>query len=1012
MEQLRCVVERITYQNEENGYSVIKCRVKGYSDLVTVVGSLPDVHVGSVLSMTGNWKIDAKYGRQFSMETFEETLPATVFGIEKYLGSGLIKGIGPKFAKKIVQEFGKDTLEVIETDPDSLIKVPGIGKQRVDRIKESWQAQKEIKNIMIFLQSHDVSTSHAAKIYKTYGNESIQIVQENPYRLADDIWGIGFRTADIIAEKMGFGHDRYVRLRSGIMYTLNRLSDEGHCYATREQLMKTGQELLSVEEDVLTMTLDEMMRAGDVITEIIPDKKQTEAEDQSGSGQMEAQPQSLPGQTETGDQVRPEKAIYLPPFFFSENGVVKRLSAILRNKEGIHVSPRGLEGRISRKTGMQYDQIQMQAILEAVTSKILILTGGPGTGKTTTTLGIITAFREAGAKILLAAPTGRAAKRLSEATGMEAKTIHRLLEVKPPEGYQRNEENPLEGDVLIVDECSMIDIMLMYNLLKAIPDTMTLILVGDIDQLPSVGAGNVLRDIIDSGCFPVVRLTRIFRQAQSSRIVMNAHRINAGKMPDISNGKTADFFFMDMEKQAEGRGLDAEDSSVIAQEAAATIVELVRNKLSRYYHTPSTEIQVLTPMQRGVVGAANLNQELQRAINPGQSGQGLKRGGFLFRVHDKVMQIRNNYDKDVFNGDIGVIERVDMEERNLTVRFDDRLAEYDVTELDELVLAYASTIHKSQGSEYPIVVIPVLMNHYIMLQRNLIYTGITRAKKILVLVGTRKALSYAVHNVTVTSRNTMLKERLQKALPQYQTEDIAGEASQRQAQPEGQAWAQGQSGLWSVPQGRPHQESLVWQESQDQEPERGQAAAQSRQPERGQAAAQSRQPKRGQAAAQSRQSERSQAATPSRQPKHGQAAAPPQQPGQPSTQPEQPPQLSHDDWLRIDLFERLSWSKFRSRFKLGDKEKAYIQEKGMDTIRTHAEEFVKTRLAPAEIPNDGKQTPMRGHPVFIGQHATGTCCRGCLEKWHGIPKGRPLSEQEQSYVTDVLMKWIRKQMDT
>ena len=762
MEHLRGVVERITYQNMENGYSVIKCAVKGFSDLVTVVGSMPDVHVGSVLYLGGNWRIDAKYGRQFAMETFEETLPATVFGIEKYLGSGLIKGIGPKFARKIVQEFGKDTLDVIEEDPDTLLKVPGIGKMRVEQIKKSWQEQKEIKNIMLFLQGHNVSTSHATKIYKTYGNDSIKVVQENPYRLADDIWGIGFRTADTIAEKMGFGHEKYVRLRSGLMYTLNRLSDDGHCYATREMLVKTAMELLSVEDSVLNMTLDEMIRAGDVITETLPVQ-----EDASAAEDI------LP--EDADKKTMADKAIYLPPFFYAEFGTGKRLSAILRNGEGFHISAEGLTDRIQARTHMTYDEVQLEAIRTAVRSKILILTGGPGTGKTTTTLGIITAFREAGAKILLAAPTGRAAKRLSEATHMEAKTIHRLLEVKPPDGYQKNEENPLEGDVLIVDECSMIDIMLMYNLLKAIPDTMTVILVGDIDQLPSVGAGNVLRDIIDSGCFPVVRLTRIFRQAQSSRIIMNAHRINAGKMPDISNGRASDFFFMDVEKQVQqkdpaSQGMSAlprpeADSSALAEEAASTIVDLVRLKLARYYRTPSSEIQVLTPMQRGVVGAANLNQALQNAINPGT--EGLRRGGYLFRTRDKVMQIRNNYDKEVFNGDIGVISHVDLEERSLTVNFDGRLVEYDITELDELVLAYATTIHKSQGSEYPIVVIPVLMNHYIMLQRNLIYTGITRAKKILVIVGTKKALSYAVRNVTVTSRNTMLKERLQRLLPEY-----------------------------------------------------------------------------------------------------------------------------------------------------------------------------------------------------------------------------------------------------
>ena len=733
MEHLRCVVERITYQNEENGYAVIKCLAKGFNDLVTVVGNMPDVHVGSVLYLGGTWRINGKYGRQFQMETFEETLPATVYGIEKYLGSGLVKGIGPKFAKRIVQKFGKDTLEVIETDPDKLLEVYGIGQTRVNRIKKSWQEQKEIKNIMLFLQGHDVSTSHATKIYKTYGDKSIEVVQENPYRLADDIWGIGFKTADTIATKLGFGHEKYVRLRSGMLYTLNQLSDDGHCYATRDMLLKTGAEMLDVEDSLLSMALDEMIRAEDVIIEDIPAKE---------------------------EEVPKEKAIYLPPFYYSEVGVARRLNDILHNTGGIRINPEGLPQRIQQKTGMRYDEVQMQGIMAAVTSKILVLTGGPGTGKTTTTLGIITAFREAGASILLAAPTGRAAKRLSEATGMEAKTIHRLLEAKPPEGYKRNDENPLEGDVLIVDECSMIDIMLMYNLLKAIPDTMTVILVGDIDQLPSVGAGNVLRDIIDSGCFPVVRLTRIFRQAQASRIIMNAHRINHGKMPDISNGKQTDFFFIDMDKEAQKRGIKQDDTALLSEEAAKEIVALVGSKLPRYYRIPPREIQVLTPMQRGVVGATSLNQSLQAAINPGDMG--LKRGGFLFKAQDKVMQIRNNYDKDVYNGDIGVVGSVDMEDRSLVVIFDGREVEYDASELDELVLAYATTIHKSQGSEYPIVVMPVLMTHFVMLQRNLIYTGITRAKKVLVMVGTKKALAYAVRNVVVQKRNTMLKERLQR----------------------------------------------------------------------------------------------------------------------------------------------------------------------------------------------------------------------------------------------------------
>ena len=713
MDRLRCVVERVTYQNETNGYSVIKCRAKGYADLITVVGSMPEVHVGSVLTLSGEWTVNPKFGRQFTVSGFEETLPATVYGIEKYLGSGLVKGIGPKFAARIVRAFGAETLNVIEEDPDALLRVPGIGKLRVERIKKAWDEQKEIKNIMLFLQGHDVSTTHATKIYKTYGSDSIRVVQENPYRLADDIWGIGFRTADTIAEKLGVEKETAVRLRSGLLYTLNRLSDEGHCYARRDQLLKTGAELLAVEESVLPPVLDEMVRQDDVKTELI------DGED------------SAPGET----------AVYLPPFWFAETGTAKRLKQIFSSPPSVKVKPQGLEERIRRVTGLNYDPAQMDAIRCAAGSKILILTGGPGTGKTTTTLGILTAFRQAGAKILLAAPTGRAAKRLSETTGMEARTIHRLLEFKPPEGCQKNEQNPLEGDVLILDECSMIDIMLMYSLLKAVPDSMTLIFVGDVDQLPSVGAGNVLRDLIDAGVFPVVRLTKIFRQAAASRIITNAHRINRGRMPDLSNGKQSDFFF-----------LEEEDPETAAQE----IVRLVKERLPRAYGT--RDIQVLTPMQRGAVGAANLNQVLQAALNADAAG--LRRGGTDYRLHDKVMQIRNNYDKEVFNGDIGTVCRVNTEDRELTVSFDGREVLYDVTELDELVLAYAATVHKSQGSEYPIVVMPVLMTHYVMLQRNLVYTGVTRAKKLMVMIGSTKALALAVRNVTVTRRNTMLKERL------------------------------------------------------------------------------------------------------------------------------------------------------------------------------------------------------------------------------------------------------------
>ncbi|MFI3213426.1 MAG: ATP-dependent RecD-like DNA helicase [Eubacteriales bacterium] len=746
MMKIRCVVERITYQNPENGYTVLKCRVKGYAELVPVVGSLLDANVGSVLLAEGNWKVDTKFGRQFIAEKWEETMPATVYGMEKYLGSGLIKGVGPKFARRIVQKYGMDTFAIIEDNVQLLIEVEGIGNKRVQMIAESWEKQKEIKNIMLFLQEHQVNSSYAAKIYKQYGNDSIGIMKENPYKLADDIWGIGFKTADLIASKLGFGKESYVRLRSGLMYTLSELSNDGHVYARKEQLIETAEQLLEASSETIIMTMDEMLNKHDLILE-------------KNIGKLDAD----------GNQI---EAIYLPPFYFAETGIASKLKKLAAAPAGDSLYTKLIQARkttgneslsvniegIEKKVGMKYDEIQADAIRRAATAKIMILTGGPGTGKTTTTQGIISAYRAYGLKVLLAAPTGRAAKRMTEATGLEAKTIHRLLECKPPEGYEKNEDNPLEGDVLILDECSMIDSILMNALLKAIPSTMRLILVGDIDQLPSVGAGNVLRDIIDANVFPVVKLTRIFRQAQSSRIVMNAHRINEGKIPDTSNGKDTDFFFMENED---------------AEMTVSQIVELVHRKLPKYYQVEPSQIQVLTPMQKGVVGATNLNLSLQESLNPAEhevfvKGRGaitvpkecLRRSGFAFRKDDKVMQIKNNYDKEVFNGDIGIIESVSVENRNLKVNFEGRIIEYDITDLDELVHAYATTIHKAQGSEYPIVVMPILMNHYVMLQRNLIYTGITRAKKILVMVGTKKALSYAVRNVTVTKRNTLLKERL------------------------------------------------------------------------------------------------------------------------------------------------------------------------------------------------------------------------------------------------------------
>ena len=705
MIKIRCVIDHITYQNQENGYSVMRVKVKDYKEPVTLVGNLLDVPVGAVLLCEGDWKMDKRYGNQFVAETWEEVMPATVYGIEKYLGSGLVKGIGPKFAHLIVEKFGTDTIEIIEDHIERLYEVAGIGKKRVEKIKESWEKQKDIKNVMLFLQQYGVSTAYAAKIYRQYGKESIEKVKDNPYRLADDIWGIGFKTADGIASKMGYENNDIRRCKSGLLYTLNELSNEGHVYAVEEQLVESAKKLLEAEEEPIREALKEMLISEDLIEE--------------------------------------NEAIYLPPFYHSERGTARKLLSLLSVNTSTLFDGRMDIDAIQKQSGIEYDDVQVAAIKQAIDSKVMVLTGGPGTGKTTTTQGIIAAYKAAGLRILLAAPTGRASKRMSEATGMEAKTIHRLLEYNPQDGYKRNDENPLEGDALIVDECSMIDIILMYNLMKAIPEHMRLVMVGDIDQLPSVGAGNVLRDIIESEKIPVIRLTRIFRQAQSSRIVMSAHAINQGLFPDISNGMNTDFFF-----------IKKDDPEQVAEE----IVKLVRDRLPKAYNQPLSNIQVLTPMQRSVVGAGNLNVVLQQALN--HNTQSISRGGNTYKLGDRVMQIRNNYDKNVFNGDIGTVEKVNLEDRTLTINFDDTLVEYEASELDEVVLAYATTIHKSQGSEYPIVVIPVLMTHFVMLQRNLIYTGITRAKKICVLIGQTKALSYAIRNLTVSKRNTLLKERL------------------------------------------------------------------------------------------------------------------------------------------------------------------------------------------------------------------------------------------------------------
>ena len=713
MTQLRCIIERITYQNPENGYSVLRASVNGEKDLITVVGTVAEISVGTVLTVNGNWNISQKYGKQFMIERYEESLPATAYGIEKYLGSGLIKGIGPKTAGDIVKQFGVDTFDIIEYFPERLLEVNGIGKIKMKNILDGWEQQKEIKDIMMFLQANGVNSSLAAKIYKAYGKKSIEKVKANPYKLADDIWGIGFRTADRIATNLGFAKDGYPRIRSGIIYVLNELSNEGHTYATRQQIVKDGMELLELNTSLISSALDVMAMDEDVIQD--------------------------------------QNAFYLPPFYYAENGIANRLTDLYYAPDKLSTHPEVTTEKVQRLTGTTYDDTQIEAMAAAVKSKVMILTGGPGTGKTTTVKGIIAVLKAVDAKILCAAPTGRAAKRMSEATGMQAITIHRLLEYGPNGGYNRNHDNPLEGDALIVDECSMIDTILMNALVKAIPQNMKLIMVGDTDQLPSVGAGNVLRDIIESNCFPVVRLTKIFRQAQSSRIIMNAHRVNHGQLPEIVNTADSDFFFIEQED---------------TKKALQTIVELATKRLPATYKVDPREVQILAPMKNGDIGTNTLNVELQKAINPNEKipdENGIRRGGYLFKQGDKVMQIRNNYDKGVFNGDIGFIANIDKVEQEVTINFDGTDVVYDYGELDEVVLAYATTIHKSQGSEYPVVIMPVSMSHFVMLQRNLIYTGITRAKRILVIVGTRKAMGYAVKNDVVKERNTLLCARIRMA---------------------------------------------------------------------------------------------------------------------------------------------------------------------------------------------------------------------------------------------------------
>ena len=779
METLQGILERIVYEHPDTGYTVGRLSARDHSELITVVGNLASLNPGESLLLQGEWVDNARYGRQFQIEKYETILPANVVGLRKYLGSGLIKGIGPKMATRIVQKFGMDTMDIIEHDPEKLARIPGIGRHRVKIIKEAWEAQREIKNVMIFLQSHDVSTTHAAKIYKTYENDAIAVVTENPYRLADDIYGIGFVTADTIAQKLGIDKDAPHRVQAGIKYVLSQKADEGHVFQHHNALIEACQTMLEQEPEAIEEGVRALIEKEEVMGPGLADPIHADEEVAVGEplGSYGSSSQAISEQPTTNSH----SAIYLAPFYYAELGVANQFLRLLSNEKrdlnygGSKASSSTADAaltRLEQEMGIRFAPQQREAIHTAMTTRAMILTGGPGTGKTTTTVGMIRLFESQGRHITLTAPTGRAAKRLSETTGGEAKTIHRLLEFSPQiNGFKRNRQNPLDTDVVIVDETSMVDLVLMNRLMQAIRPSTSIILIGDVDQLPSVGAGNVLKSLIDSQRIPVIKLTDIFRQAQESLIVMNAHRINKGDFPELTGDPDRNFFFIEEEDP---------------EEIVELICSLIADRLPQHYdYHPIDDIQLLCPMRRGVLGTESLNKRLQEvlnleytapaAIHPLEkarfgpradrqvsqfSGRSRTAGGF--RIGDKVMQVRNNYDYDVFNGDIGRVVAIEHIDKKVRVRFPDKQVAYDTTDLGELVLAYATTIHKAQGSEYPAVVIPLHTQHYLMLQRNLLYTGITRAKECVVVVGTKQALGICIRNNQVMERNSYLAERLQE----------------------------------------------------------------------------------------------------------------------------------------------------------------------------------------------------------------------------------------------------------
>jgi exodeoxyribonuclease V alpha subunit len=720
---LEGALERVTYANPETGYTIARVDTGRGSDLVTVVGPLLGAQVGESLRMRGRWTSHPKYGKQFDVASYSTVLPATVQGIQRYLGSGLIKGIGPVMAERMVGHFGVDIMHIIDDSPERLIEVDGLGPKRTAMITAAWAEQRAIKEVMVFLQGVGVSTSLAVKIYKKYGDESVDVVRAQPYRLASDVWGIGFKTADTIATSVGIARDSPERIKAGLAYTLSEAADDGHCYLPAPNLIADAAKILEVPAEMIGPCLDELAQTEGVVRE------------------------ELPGSP-------PVPAVYLPPFYQAERGLAGALLRLHGSQEDRLAAFSSVDwdkafGWLRSRTGSSLAPEQAEAVRLALTSRVAVLTGGPGCGKSFTVRSVVEMAHAKGSRVVLVAPTGRAAKRLAELTGHEAATIHRLLQLRPGGDASFDATNPLDADLVVVDESSMVDVILANKLVKAIAPGSHLLLVGDVDQLPSVGAGEVLRDLLTAGSLPVVRLTKIFRQAQESGIVVNAHRINSGEQPALSD--FGDFFWFSCDD---------------TEETASLVVDIVARRIpARFGLDPCRDVQVLCPMRGGPAGAGNLNLLLQDALTPYRDGQPERRyGGRVFRVGDKVTQLRNNYEKGaagVFNGTVGVVTGMSLDDHKLTVLTDeDESIDYEFDELDELAHAYAVTIHRSQGSEYPAVVIPLTMGSYLMLQRNLLYTGVTRAKKLVVLVGSRRALAIAVRTKGAGRRHTALDYRL------------------------------------------------------------------------------------------------------------------------------------------------------------------------------------------------------------------------------------------------------------